>query len=98
MVSFVLPSKYNLVSAPLPKDKRISIREIPQKLMAVREYSGTWSEENYRENEKLLIEELNKKKIKIIGEPVYARYNPPFWPWFLRRNEAMIEVEFTDFE
>ena len=94
MVSFVLPSKYNLESAPLPKDQRISIREIPEKLMAVREYSGTWSEENYRENEKLLIDELNKNKLKIIGEPVYARYNPPFWPWFLRRNEVMVEIEF----
>jgi len=93
IISFVLPSKYNLETAPVPKDDRISIREIPKKLMAVRKYSGTWSEENYRENEKLLIDELNKNKLKIIGEPVYARYDPPFWPWFLRRNEVLIEIE-----
>ena len=98
IISFVLPSKYNLESAPMPKDQRINIRQIPKKLMAVREYSGTWSEENYRENEKLLIEELSKNNIMMISEPLYARYNPPFWPWFLRRNEVLIEVEFIDFE
>ena len=98
MVSFVLPSKYNLETAPIPKDQRINIREIPKKTMAVRKYSGTWSEENYRENEKLLLKELNKNKIKIISEPVYARYDPPFWPWFLRRNEVMMEISFINVE
>ncbi|MBV5331755.1 heme-binding protein, partial [bacterium] len=23
------------------------------------------------------------------GEPVYSRYNPPFTPWFMRRNEIL---------
>jgi hypothetical protein len=26
------------------------------------------------------------------GEPVYARYNPPWTPWFWRRNEILIEL------
>ncbi|MEJ2098333.1 MAG: heme-binding protein, partial [Deltaproteobacteria bacterium] len=25
--------------------------------------------------------------------PVWARYNPPFLPWFLRRNEIIIPVQ-----
>ena len=27
------------------------------------------------------------------GEPVFARYNPPFMPWFFRRNEVLIAVD-----
>lgn len=95
IISFVLPSKYAMENAPIPKDQRIKIQQIPKKIMAVKKYSGTWSEENYRENENLLIEELKKNNITAINDPVYARYDPPFWPWFLRRNEVLIEIEFS---
>jgi hypothetical protein len=27
------------------------------------------------------------------GEPVWARYDPPFKPWFMRRNEILIPVQ-----
>jgi hypothetical protein len=27
-----------------------------------------------------------------LGEPVFARYNPPLMPWFLRRNEGLTPV------
>ena len=27
------------------------------------------------------------------GEPVYARYNPPSTPWFMRRNEIWLTVQ-----
>ena len=26
------------------------------------------------------------------GEPIWARYDPPFKPWFLRRNEILIGI------
>ena len=29
------------------------------------------------------------------GEPVLARYNPPFMPWFLRRNEIWLHLAGT---
>ena len=37
-----------------------------------------------------IIEAANN--LKVIGEPVWARYNPPFTPWFLRRNEILIPI------
>jgi SOUL heme-binding protein. len=27
-----------------------------------------------------------------VGEPRLARFDPPFKPWFLRRNEVQIDV------
>ena len=94
ILSFVLPSKYTLETAPIPKDSRVKIKEIPSKIVAVREYSGTWSEKNYRKNESLLIEELKNSSIKMIGDPIFARYDPPIMPWFLRSNEVIIEVDY----
>jgi hypothetical protein len=26
------------------------------------------------------------------GEAVYSRYNPPFTPWFMRRNEIWLHL------
>jgi hypothetical protein len=30
------------------------------------------------------------------GEDIFARYNPPFMPFFMRRNEVLIPVTTTD--
>ena len=60
--------------------------------MAVRRYSGTWSEERYRSNEQQLLAAVQAAGLKTLGPPIFARYNAPFSLWFLRRNEVLIEV------
>jgi hypothetical protein len=30
--------------------------------------------------------------LRAAGEPVWARYDPPFMPWFLRTNEILVEI------
>lgn len=92
-IAFVMPDRFTLESLPVPKDDQIQIREIPAKKMAVIRYSGTWSRENYQENESLLYEFLNEKGYEAKGNPVWARYDPPFMPWLFRRNEIMIEID-----
>ncbi len=91
--SFVMPIKYTLATIPRPLDARISIKEIPAKKIAVRIFSGFWNEENYTENQDILLEELYKANIKTIGTVKLARYNSPFSIWFMRRNEIMIEMQ-----
>lgn len=93
VISFVMPLKYTMETIPTPKDERVKIRKVEGKTVAVREYSGTWSEENFRENEQILLEELKSENFQTIGASNFARYNPPFWPWFLRRNEVQIEID-----
>ncbi len=94
LVNFLVPTKYTLATVPKPKDSRVSIREIPGKMMAARRYSGNWSQEKYKQNEQKLLASLKKENIEPIGAPVFARYNPPFWPAFLRRNEILIEIDY----
>ena len=91
--SFVMPQKFTLETLPLPLDKRINLREIPAKTVAVRKYSGSWGEEKYKENETMLLQALDDADIKIIGKPNFARYNSPFALWFMRRNEIMVEIQ-----
>jgi len=35
---------------------------------------------------------MEKTGLRAVGEPVWARYDPPFMPWFLRTNEILIEL------
>ena len=91
--SFVMPSAYSLDTIPMSVDQRISIREVPPKLIAARTYSGRWSQRNYDENERILAESLLSQNLQPIANPIFARYNSPFSLWFMRRNEVLIEVE-----
>ena len=92
-ISFLMPSKYTMETIPEPLDQNVTLREIlPRKIAAVR-YSGTWSRKRYEENKSRLEQFISDKKLKIIGEAIFARYDPPFQLWFLRRNEVLIPVE-----
>ncbi|MBN2570412.1 MAG: heme-binding protein [Deltaproteobacteria bacterium] len=92
-VSFLMPSRYTLETLPEPLDDSVVIKEIPpQKIAAIR-YSGTWSQERYEAQKASLQEFLQTNGLVPTGEPVFARYDPPFQIWFLRRNEVLIPVE-----
>jgi len=96
VLSFVMPSGYSLESLPVPLDRKVRLREEPAKLMAVRSYSGRWTESNYRDNESLLLSAVEKAGLEPVAAPVYARYNSPFSLPFMRRNETMVEVTQTE--
>ena len=90
--AFFMPSEYNISTLPKPLDKDIQIKTVAPRVMAVRRYSGTWSEQRYRENEQILLEAIQEAGLKVLSPPIFARYNAPFSLWFLRRNEILVEV------
>jgi hypothetical protein len=92
VVAFTLPSAYTLSTAPKPLDPTVQIREVPAQLVASWRYSGRWTTDNYREHEALLRDRIAARGLVVRGAPVLARYNPPFTPWFMRRNEVLIPV------
>jgi hypothetical protein len=93
-IAFVLPATYTLAaSAPRPTDERVLLADVPPRRMAVVRYRGTWSETRYGEELAALKNFIRDRGLTAVGEPVFARYDPPFMPWFLRRNEIQIEVE-----
>ena len=91
--AFVMERKYTMDTLPEPTNPDIRLVQRPERIMAVHRYSGTWSEERYREHEKTLLDALAVDRVETTGSPVFARYNAPFTPWFLRRNEIMVEIE-----
>ncbi|MBM4317837.1 MAG: heme-binding protein [Deltaproteobacteria bacterium] len=92
-IQFMMPAKYSINSLPSPNSPEVLFRTIPNRKLATITYSGTWSETNYQENLAQLKTFLEKENIKTKGLPMWARYNSPFTPWFLRKNEVLIEVD-----
>ena len=92
IVQFVLPRSVTLATAPQPLDERVMLREVPPSRVAAIRFSGFWSDANYNEHLALLQAALKDAGQPWSGDPVYARYNAPFTPWFMRRNEIWLEL------
>ena len=92
-VSFMMPASYTLETLPEPVDPQVTLRQVPARRMAAVRYSGFWSERNYLRYRMELESWIHERGLTIVGEPVWARYNPPFTPWFFRRNEILIPVD-----
>ena len=93
VISFVMAQDYTLETLPEPLDPGVSLKTVPGRLVAALKYSGTWSRNRYDEKQDLLEKIIRGKGLIPIGEPIFARYNPPWTLWFLRRNEVLIPVE-----
>jgi hypothetical protein len=93
VVRFVMPAAYTMATLPEPLDPAVRLREIPGRKIATVRYSGTWSKKRYEQKKALLETFIAEQGLSAAGEAVFARYDPPFQLWFLRRNEVLIPVE-----
>lgn len=91
-VAFYLPREFTAATAPTPTDDRVSIITVPgERKIAIR-FSGVWSDENYNKHHDRLLAYINEQGLETVGEPVFAYYDAPFVPWFLRRNEVLYRL------
>jgi len=93
VVSFMMPGSYTLETLPEPEDPKITLRQVPGRRIAAVRYSGFWSEKGYLQHKVELESWIHRMDLTIVGDPIWARYNPPFMPWFLRRNEILIPID-----
>lgn len=88
-VSFVLPPA---AEYPLPADDRVHLREVPEHMAAAVRFSGRWSEASVRKHTEQLLRAVESYGWQPLRAPRWARYDPPWKPWFIRRNEVVVEV------
>ena len=94
-MQFILPSRFNKKTIPIPLNSDVKISNIDEGYFAVIKYSGRPSDKNFIEYSQILKERLLKDKILIKGSPIKATYNGPFTLPVLRRNEAMFNVKWV---
>jgi hypothetical protein len=93
VITFKMPSNYTMETLPEPNDVRIALRQIPEYYAAAIRYTGTWSLGRYQKHETKLRDFITQRGLALRGEPIFARYDPPFMPFFFRRNEILIEID-----
>ena len=65
--AFVMEGKYTLATLPEPNDERIRLLERPARTVAVRKFSGRWSESNVGKNQAKLLRDLEASGIRPRG-------------------------------
>ena len=93
-MAFIMPSTYDKNTIPLPLDNNVKLKFESEKKLAVIRFGGYTTKNKIRKYKEKLFSELKKNNIKIKGEPILMRYNSPFAPPFLRRNEVGIEIDY----
>ena len=92
VVAFVLPASLTEESAPLAESPAVHLRTVPESLVAAATYSGRWTQGAYDKHCAQLLSDIATAHLRAIGPPRFARFDPPYKPWFLRRNEVLIDV------
>jgi hypothetical protein len=98
-ISFVMPSGSDISSLPIAKNTEVEIKQLPQAFYACLRFTGNFSQEKLEKNIKLLKNALLRESISEIGFDNNwrsARFDPPFKPSFLKRNEVQIPVEWKN--
>ncbi len=93
VISFVMPAEHTMETLPEPGDNNVRLSERPAQLMMALRYAGGWRRSLFERNRRTLEEIVDREGFVATGPAVFARYDPPFTPWFRRRNEVLIPVE-----
>jgi hypothetical protein len=92
-VRFIMPPQYTLDTLPTPKDSRVTLAAQPAARVAVVRFSGLAYEHDVQARTDELYAFIAAHHWRAIGPPTLARYNPPWTPWFMRRNEVMVPLD-----
>jgi hypothetical protein len=95
-MAFYLPEEYDIDSAPQPTDDEVTLRAVPERTLAVRQFSWRPTDGRVARESNRLLETLEAAVVPITGEPFYMGYDAPWTLPFLRRNEVAVEVEAPD--
>ena len=91
-MAFLLPAKLKGSGTPKPTDGAVKVRELEAGRFAVLRYSGGRNARNEEESLSRLKNWMVERGLSVLSPPVYAYFDPPWTPAFLRRNEVMLRT------
>jgi SOUL heme-binding protein len=91
-VRFIMPARWTFAALPQPTDARVTLHPLPGARMIVIRFSGTADDAVIKEKTTELRDYAANQKLKVVGEPLLAFYNPPWTLPIFRRNEVMLQT------
>ena len=95
-MAFYLPAEYTPETAPEPTEADVTLVTEPPKTVAVNRFSWYVPEWRVTRRARKLLSTLDREGIEPVGDPYLLRYNDPWTPPFMRRNEVAVEVAEAD--
>ena len=92
-IRFFLPKNLSDENIPQPLQKDVNIVTLAAQRFASVSFKGTQNDKKVGKYSTQLREFIAQKGYGVTGEPVYAFYDPPFVPWFLRDNEILLPIQ-----
>ncbi|MBL9037310.1 MAG: heme-binding protein [Archangium sp.] len=93
VVRFTMPASFTPETLPEPTAARVTVKTVPARRVAVLRSSGGWSGSRFEAELATLQAALMEAGLTARGSPTWARYDPPWVPWFMRTNEVSLELE-----
>ncbi len=93
LVSFVMPADFDFENLPLPTSSRLKIVPVGEHYAAAIKFSGGWNEQRFAAKGEELVSAVKSAGLEPIGSVYWARFDPPYKPAFLRRNEALVRIK-----
>jgi effector-binding domain-containing protein len=91
-VSFTMPAEYTIETIPKPVNDAVKLCEVKKHTAVAIIFSGYSSENKLKTKTKTLLEWAKTNKLTPTSDPILARYDPPWRPGFIRKNEIIIKV------
>ncbi len=92
-MSFILPGEYGKDNAPEPVNSDILISELPARELASISFTGYAGADTYEEHRKKLEDGLMEHDVETRGDYFLLRYDPPWVPPVMMRNDVSVEVK-----
>ncbi len=92
-IRFFLPKNLSSENIPQPLHQEVNIVTLAAQRFASVSFKGTQNDKKVAKYTAQLREFIAQKRYGVAGEPVYAFYDPPFVPWFLRENEILLPIQ-----
>lgn len=95
-MSFIVPKDVAEHGVPAPSSPDVTVSTKPAARYAVYRFSGPSKPVPSEAASKKLLAWATSKNLPVSGSPIYAYYNPPWTPGFMRRNEVLIHLSGED--